>query len=310
MKNIDMIFEELSHIAYMVNESNSSINPELVYEGFWDTVRKGASKIGQFGANIKNTAVSGINVVKSGIDYIKELGQKAWDKIVSLGEDFVNWIKETKQKAIELINIIKGTPSKVWSAMKEFFASLAKGIGEKIEKIKTGWETFVLILNTFIFKPIANAFSNIIKDVKIRQAYYSAVLTEDLKSLKQMALETKEKGTEKWNTLMTKLSDFLQTVPEKAEEVSKFLLNLGEKAGLILLGLIVVPFYLAFKGGELVYKLGSQFVDVLSNTASSVWEELKTIPSTVKAGYDSVQKVPVKENRRTVLSFDDFLRRG
>jgi len=310
MKNIDMIFEELSHIAYMVNESNSSINPELVYEGFWDTVRKGASKIGQFGANIKNTAVSGVNAVKSGIDYVKELGQKAWDKIVTLGEDFVSWIKETKQKAIELINIIKGTPAKVWSAMKEFFVSLAKGIGEKIEKIKTGWETFVLILNTFIFKPIANAFSNIIKDVKIRQAYYSAVLTEDLKSLKQMALETKEKGTEKWNTLMTKLSDFLQTIPEKAEEVGKFLLNLGEKAGLILLGLIVAPFYLAFKGGELIYKLGSQFVDILSNVVSSVWEELKTLPAAVKTGYDNVQKIPVKENRRNVLSFDDFLRRG
>jgi hypothetical protein len=310
MKNLDMIFEELGHIVYMVNESNSSINPELVYEGFWDTVRKGASKIGQFGANVKNAAVSGVNTVKSGIDYVKELGQKAWDKIVSLGEDFVAWVKLAKQKTNELINVIKGTPAKVLTSMKEFFQWVAQGIGQKIEQIKNGWDTFILMINTFIFKPIANAFSNILKDLKIRQAYYSAVMVEDFKSLKQMASDTKDKGTEKWNTLMDKTLSLLQTIPGKAEEVGNFLLKLGKSTSVILLGLIILPFYGAFKGGELVYKLGSQFVDTLSNALGTLWSELQSLPAAVKAGYDSVQKIPVKENRRNVLSFDDFLKKG
>jgi hypothetical protein len=76
-----------------------------------------------------------------------------------------------------------------------------------------------------------------------------------------------------------------------------------------MVGLIVLPFALAFKGGELLYKLGDKFVETISTALGKVWNEICLIPSKVKAGYDSVQSVPVRESSRTVLSFDDFLRR-
>jgi len=307
MKNLDMIFEELSHIAYMVKENNSDVNPDIVYEAFWDTVRKGARQIGKFGADVRNTAVKGYNAVKGGIDYVKELGQKAWDKIVSLGEDFVAWVKEVKDKVLQLVEVIKGTPAKIVEALTSFFQWVADGIGRKIQEIKTGWDTFVLMLDMFVFKPIANAFYTLIANIEMSYQKFQVVLYDNLESLKDMAQQTKDKGTEKWNAFMTKLLSILQAVPGQAEQAGKYLLGLGKSLGLVLIGLLVLPFYLAFKGGELLYKLGAKLVETISNTASDIWAELKTLPGEVVAGYEEVQKVPVRENR-TVLNFNDFLK--
>lgn len=310
MRNLELIFEELSHIEYMVKESNSTIDSNLIYEGFWDTVRKGAEKIGQFGANVRNAAVSGVNAVKGAVDYVKELGQKAWDKIVALGQEFVEWVKLAKQKINEVLQIIKGTPAKVYESLKSFYTWLAQGVSKIIDKIKNGWDTFVLIMKTFIFKPIAQAFRDAIETVQLNHYYYKAVLADDLKSLKTTVEQAKGKGTEKFNALMEKISSFFtETVPNTAEEVGAFLAKAGKSAGLILLGIIALPFIVAFKTFEYGYKLASIFVETIFEECGKAWAEMKTLPGSVKTGYQSVPKVAM-ENARNVMSFDQFIKRS
>ena len=41
MRNVTVIFRELDNITYMLKESNTYVDYDLVYEGFWDTVKKG-----------------------------------------------------------------------------------------------------------------------------------------------------------------------------------------------------------------------------------------------------------------------------
>jgi hypothetical protein len=312
MRNLDMIFEELSHIEYMVKESNSTVDSNLVYEGFWDTVRQGASKLGQLGAGARNLAVKGVNAVKSGINYVKELGQKAWDKIVALGEEFVAWVKMVKEKALSLLAAIKATPAKIWESMKEFYQWLAQGIGNKVQELKTGWDMFVMLINTFVFQPIVNFFKQQLVNAEMTLAYIKYASIEELNSLKAIASETKNKGLEKWNALMTKIYGVLAAIPGKAEELGNYLANLGKKGLLILAGLIVAPFYLTFKGLEFVYKLGEQFVNTIAKAVGNAWDELQTLPGAVKAGYESIPKVqPLKnESKRNIMSFDDFLKRS
>jgi len=166
------------------------------------------------------------------------------------------------------------------------------------------------MMNTFVFKPIADGFKNAIINIEASGRYYQAVIIDDLKTLKQMADETKNKGLEKWNKMMTKISEFLAAIPGKAEEVGQFLLKLGKGAGLILAGLIVLPFWLAFKGMELVYKLGEKLIETISNVCGDVWNEMTTIGTAIKTGYQGVQKVPVRENRKNIMSFNDFVKKS
>jgi hypothetical protein len=343
MKNANMIFEELSHIAYMVKESNSTVNVNLVYEGFWNTV---GSKIGKFGADARNLSVSGYNKVMSGVDFVKELGQKTWDKIVSLGEAFVEWVKMVKTKVEELLNIIKGTPAKIWESMKSFYTWLLTEIGNKIEQIKTGWDIFLFLMNKFIFEPIADFFKNVIIDTEANYAYYKAISLDDLKSLKDFANESKNKGSEKWNQMMTSISKLLnETLPKTAEGVLEFLKGMGKQ--IIMIGLVFLPFALAFKalgfngvellnniiklgdklikkGEELLFKLLDKLYNTISSKVNVYYYSLlsdktkydyykanyaKAKSAKSKSGYNGEQQLTVKESSRTILSFDDFLRR-
>lgn len=331
MKNINTIFLELDNIAYLVKENNSYVNYDLVYEGFWDTVKSGANKIksgaekvGKFAADVRNTAVKGYNAAVAGIDYVKELGQQTWDKIKQLGEDFVEWVKEVKEKTLGLIQDIKELPAKAWDKLVQFWSWIGSLIDKIGDKLSTGWDTFKSIMNTFVFTPIAEAVKNILIDLEVGMNYSKLVISSKYMDAEAAMSLKKQVVSEKMGALLDVIIEFFKKVPGQAAEVGKFLANLGKGAVVVVLGLIILPFILAKTGGKYLYNLGDTFLNKVIEVSQIKYEELKSflsnqlaqakevgtilkeVPASVKKGYEDVEKVPVRENYKYVLSFDKF----
>lgn len=324
MKNLELIFEELSHIEYMVKESNSELNTDIVYEAFWDTVKKGVSAIRTGASKAGEFVGTGVKKVGQAIDYVKELGQKTWDKIVALGNDFVEWVKSVKAKIVSVLQAIKEMPAKGLEAMKTFFAWLAEQVNSILGKIKSGWDTFVEILNIFVFRPIAKMYASVITKIDSSIDLIQVGLVGFKDDIVSFAKEAKDKGAEKWNSLMNALYKFfVEIVPLGAEKVKNFLVKAGTYTLFFGIGAVILPFVLAFKGLEFVYKLGEKFIETISSFVSAKWEELKEftarnwaemkevgseiskVGSDIKTGYE---KGKLATTERRVVSFQDFLK--
>lgn len=325
MRNLESIFEELSHIEYMVKESNSSSNSELVYEAFWFVVNEGigswlGKKAGQVVNAVGGAAKSVADTVTGAVDWAKSLGEKVWGKIKELGQEFINWLKEVKAKIVEVINWAKSVPAKVWDSLQQFWAWLGEKVGNAINIIKNRVDAFISVMNAVVFEPISNAWKNVILNTELAYAYATQATSDKLLEMKDNINKFKGKCGAKWDSMVDAINKLLDKLPT-GEQVAEFLKKIGKGIGLIVAGLLVSPFVAAFflgKGavalGGKLYELGETFVVAIEKAVGDFGQFVAQEAEAAKTAYSEerarVAPVVQKENVRNVLSFDQFLKRG
>ena len=319
MRSLELIFEELNHIEYMVKENASPADSELVYEAFWFVVNEG------IGSWLGKAAGKVVNAVSGAVDWAKQLGEKVWGKIKELGQEFVNWVTEVKNKIAEAINWVKEAPGKAWDKMKEFWGWLSEKVGAAITYIKKGIDTFFTVINTVVFQPVVNAYKNTIINLEQSLKYAQGLTSNKIKEMSADINKFKGKCGEKWDILADGLAKIVVAIPDVEQQIIDSLKKIGKAVGYIIIGALVSPFAVAFllgKGaialGEQAYKLGEMFVNTIAGAVGDFKQFVAQEVAAAKTAYKettapAAQPVaaPVaKENVRTVLSFDDFLKRG
>ena len=179
-------------------------------------------------------------------------------------------------------------------------------------------------MNTFVFIPLANTYKNLLIDLETGINYSKIVLQSKYMDAEKAMSIKKQAASAKINSLLDTIIEFFKKVPTKAEEIGQFLIKLGKGASIIILGLIIAPFYLAAKGGKYLYDLGEEYLNKIIQYSGIKYDQLKSfaneqltqmkevvgqlkeVPGEVKKGYQSVQKVPVRENYKHILPFDKF----
>lgn len=307
-----MIFEELGHIEYMVNESSSE-NSNMVHDAFWFVVNEG------IGSWLGKKAGQVVNAVTGAVDWAKSLGEKVWGKIKELGQDFINWVKEVKAKITEVVNWVKSVPAKVWDSMKQFWSWLSEKFGNVLNVVKGHIDSFISVVNAVVFEPIANAWKSVILNTELAYQYAVQATSDNLLEMKDNINKFKGKCGQKWDSFVDAINKLLEKLPT-GEQVADFFKKLGKGVGLIVAGLIVSPFVAAFllgKGavalGAELYKIGETFVIAIEKAIGDFGQFVAQEAEAAKTAYgeERAKVAPVtKENVRNVLSFDQFLKRG
>jgi len=287
MKNVDMIFEELGHIAYMVNEnSNNTISSDLVYEAFYYVVNekigwldraknavgsmagkvvKGATSAWNTATNVVN---SGISAVEHGIDWAKKLPGKMYDKIKILGEKFVNWLtKDVADFFSKKWTAVKAAPGDLLQAIKDgakwLYDNLIKPWSSKIEPL---WNDTIKpwIMKHFVYPIIGTPVDVIPGDLG---------LIGNMEWNKQM-LEGYMKDN--WSDLQNWAKRQVKEDDSPLNKTLKFIANLpGDVAsaiGIILKGTVVVVLVI----GIIIWKIISAVWDAIVPPAFKMAQDVIT----------------------------------
>ena len=331
MRNLELIFEELNHIEYMVKENASPADSELVYEAFWFVVNEGiGSWLGKAAGKVVNVvggaakAVTG--AVTGAVDWAKQLGEKVWGKIKELGQEFLNFVTEVKNKISQVVNWVKEAPGKALEQMNAFWGWLSEKVGAAIAYIKKGIDTFFTVINTVVFQPIVNAYKNTIINVEQGLKYAQGVGSNKLKEMSENINKFKGKCGDKWDIIADGLAKIVVAIPDVEQQIIETLKKIGKGIGYVILGIILAPFAVAFllgKGaialGGQAYKLGEMFVNTISAAVGDFKQFAAQEVAAAKTAYKETTApaqpvaapiTKVGENIRTVLSFNDFLKRG
>lgn len=292
---MSVLLEKLNEQYFLITEKYGEVKAELLLEGFWDSLKKGASKISQ-AANVAGKAVGqGVAAVTGAKTWLYnkgvQLGQQATTIISNLATKIEGYIKDAYNYVVtapgKFMEKIKG----MWTDLKSNLESLKNAAGDKYQEILTNIT--------------ANITKKIVEPLKAKWEEYKKNYAASKEALKAKSGELKE------------MSDsFIKSGKEDLVAFGKALQKGAETAGFFVLGLIVLPFYAVFKGSEYLYGVGSAVVANIKQNAPEVWNSLQ-VTQEFKKGYaegknptpaQPAQAQPTKESR--ILDFDSFMKKS
>ena len=98
--------------------------------------------------------------------------------------------------------------------------------------------------------------------------------------------------------------EFVKSGKEDLVTFGKALQKGAETAGFFALGLVLLPFYAAFKGSEYLYGVGSAVVANIKQNAPEVWNSLQ-VKEEFKKGYEEGK---MKESK--IMNFEAFMKKS
>ena len=268
---LNIVLERLNEQYYLITEKYGSEYAELLLEGFWDTVKKGASWLG---SKVGKT----VGGVEKGASWLLKKGQEFGEKVKGI----VNNISGSIEKFInQAVQFIVSAPSKFMEFCKSMWAELKKSLGElkqaASDKINDIINSIVSSITTKIIEPIKNKWEEIKKNYgKMKESFI-----KEEAQLKDMA------------------NNFVKSGKKNLVTIGNAILKGGETAGLIVLGLIYLPFWGVYKGTEFLYSVGEGVANSIATNAPEVWKAFTT----------SLQQARTEVKESRILDFDSFAKR-
>lgn len=282
---LDVVLEKLNEQYFLITEKHGSDSAELLIEGFWDTLKKGAANINQAAHTVGKVFGKGVSAVKGAGSWLwekgKELGQDAVNIINKLGDRIATYIKDAYNWVISAPGKFIEKMQSMWNDLKTNLQSLKKSAGEK-------WNEVIKIISDNITKKIIEPF-------KAKWAEFQKNYGESKKAMQTRAAEFKQMG-----------DDFAKSGKENLIKIGNAIKSGIESAAFFALGLVLLPFYLVFKGTEYLYTVGENVVANIKQNAPEVWNTLQ-IRKEFKAGYaeGTTPKTPTTESK--ILDFGSFM---
>jgi len=280
---MNVILEKLNQQYALITEKYGENKAELLLEGFWDTLKAGASKISQAAHAVGKGIGKGVSAVTGAGNWLwnkgVELGQQAKTLITNLATKIEGYIKDA-------YNWVVSAPGKFMIKMQNMWADLKTNL----EQLKTAaGDKFQEVITT-----ISNNISaKIVEPLKAKWAEFQKNYAASKESMKAKAGELKQMG-----------NDFVKSGKEDLVKVGQAILKGTETAGFFIIGLVMLPFYLVFKGSEYLYNIGSSVVQNIKQNAPEVWNALQ-VREEFKKGYEEGKNPPVKESK--IFNFEAFL---
>jgi len=276
---MSVLLEKVDQQYHLINEKYGNENADLLLEGFWDTLKSGASKLGK-------TIGSGVKGVADATSWLKNKG-------IELGEQALNLVKNLANKVEEYVknayNWIVSAPGKFIQVMKNMYLDLKNNLEKLKDSAKDKFQEIVTTVSENIAKKIIEPLKAKWNDFKNNYKSSKESLKSEYSEVKNMA------------------NDFVKSGKEHLVYIGKILLKGMENAGFFILGLLMLPFYLAFKGSEYLYQVGETVVKSIKTNAPEVW-------SSFKEGYaegrgEAKPAEATSEKFKHVYSFDSFIKR-
>jgi ElaB/YqjD/DUF883 family membrane-anchored ribosome-binding protein len=300
---MNKIYEELS----LIKESH---NPEykLILEGFWDKV-KGAAK------GIGNAVGKGVGHIKNAVDGAREMGKKAIEKGKELGQKALDagkkLMSDISTNVSNTIDYIKKAPAaimdKVSSMLKTASENAAKMYAEAVEKGGKWLENAKSTIKR-IYDKIAGGLSNsynFVKNWVVKNAESAAkAINAKIESLSNSIKAAKQSSNGNLQKIGNFFAENLPKIANNAKEIAK-------NAGLIALGLIVLPFFGAYlilkkvgNMGEEAFKFIESGLNIIKTNLGESWD---LAVNAYKEGEQSVREAYKADNNNRIYSFTEFV---
>ena len=283
-----IIFEKLNEQYFLVTEKYGEKKADLLLEGFWDTLKAGANKVNQAAKAVGSAVGKGVNAVEKGVGAVTGAGNWLWNKGVQLGQQATQAISNLATKVEGYIkdatNWIVSAPGKFMEKMTALYTDLKTNL-EELKK--TAGDKYQEVVNTIS----ANIAKKIVEPLKAKWAEFQKNYAASKEAMAAKANDLKEMG-----------NSFAKSGKESLVALGNAILKGGETAGFFAIGLVILPFYLAFKGSEALYNVGEAVVKNIKENAPEVWNTLQ-VTQNVKAGYN--EQRPAKNESR-ILDFNSF----
>lgn len=276
-EKMNIIFEKLYTEYTKLNESNNIEDANLLLEGFWGKV---GNVLGGAAAGIRNAAVGATDYVRGlGQDalaglkgagkYMMELGQKLGQQAVSAINSFITTVGSWMNQAADFLmsapgkfmDFVNGTIEKI----QEGWADIQAKYAEIKEKAGEAWNGLVAAVTEKIVKPI--------------QAKYDAICQSIVKNWERFKWEVNSKkiDVQVWyeNSVNSGQEELAKLGTKFKEILNKSVIVAGE-AGIFVLGMIVLPFAITIKGGQMMANGILKAIQVTKEYIPKAWNELKT----------------------------------
>lgn len=312
--NINMIFEELGHIQYMVNESNSELSSNIVLEAFWSIVGEQlvnegiGSWLGKAGASVYNAAKdtynTASNAVGGAINWAVQFGKDQWEKITKLGAEFVQFVKDIPAK-------VKGFKDNIVKNIKDGLHDLGVFLAPYIQKINQAGIDISDWLSKNIFEPIIKAIGDV-------QGFFTvANLNSILTDLKKVIDEKGASIDKSWHdNVVIPITNFinagLSAIKSGAASTEEFLKKWIPKLGKAIYYIALTPFAIMIGVGKIGVALYNVCVKEFGDCKKAFNEGIAPKVQTNLAGTrpeGTTNGEFTGESRRTVMTYERFINR-
>lgn len=290
IKEMNSIYDELFLNVSYIKENYSTDLADAVLEGFWDTMKKGAHKVGKF-------IGSGVKKGEELVGKAKELGSRAYDKTANLMNKIGDALNRAKQ-------YILSAPGKIYDYMSELWAQIKSSTSELYQNAKQQGEQALEQAKSTIKETYNKVIASIkgelvkLKDWAIKNwhkfvQYLQAKKTEWLEIAKLLAQRGKEEYTELSNAIKTMFIEIGKGVATGAKW----------GANAIILS-VSLPIYAVYKGGEAGLNALVAVWDSIKKNAPEVYQAFKAGYAQGRTPAAQSTAQPVGENK--VLSWEAF----
>ncbi len=280
--DLNIILEKLNEQYFLITEKHGSHSAELLVEGFWDTLKKGAEGLGKVAHSVGKTVGSGVSAIKSGGSWLwekgRELGQEAANIINTLGEKISQYVKDAYNWVISAPGKFMDKMKSMWNDLKINLDNLKKSAGDK-------WNDVVKTISDNITKKIIIPFKE--KWSEFQKNYTQAKI-----ALQERSVELKQMG-----------DDLVSSGKENLVKLGNAIKSGAESAAFFALGIVILPFYGIFKGTEYLYTVGENIVINIKQNAPEVWNALQ-VRKEFKSGYEEGSK-----NESRIVDFGTFMKK-
>ena len=286
---MNIILEKLNEQYFLITEKYGSSDAELLLEGFWDTLKKGAESINKASASVGKTLSKGVENIKGAAKSVAGGASWLWNKGVQLGQDALDKINKLSQTIWQYIKDcgqwIVSAPGKFFTMMQNMWIELKNNLDVLKQSAKDKFQEIVTTICDNISKKIIEPLKAKWKEFEKNYANAKAELEKKAADLKKMA------------------DDFVKSGKEDLVAVGNAILKGVETAGFFIVGLVMLPFYLVFKGTEYLYTVGANIVKNIKQNATEVWGTLQP----KKSFGEGWEEGKIKESK--ILNFEGFMKK-
>jgi len=287
------VYQELISIK----ESCSYRDQELLMEGFWDKLKSAASGAGAFlGKTTQKVSNFSDDIYNKGI----ELGKKA----VDIGNELVSKVSEVTKNAV---SAIRSTPSRLFDACNDIYASVSNEIGEIYKKAKEKGGEFLENAKTTIANMYSKVASGLSEGITAFKSWASKNSEEFKKLVQDKRAELLEAAKSAENStieIVKKIGFQMKSFYEKGKDVAK-------NVAFFAVSMLVLPFYASYLLTKKAYDLGEETVNVISSGIQNIKTNVPDVWSEFTRSFQEtreLEKKPVTE--RYIKTFEGFLYRN
>ena len=305
---MNSIYTELN----LLKESYSYSDYDLVIEGFWDKLKSFA---GAAGSKAGELAGGAVNTVKKSVEFVKDLGQQAYDKGLELGKkagqiatDLYNKVAKIVTKTID---DIKKFPGKVWANLLSISTAVGAEIAEIYSKAKDKgkeWMESFRAAAIKIYGDLAQKMTSVYETTlewgKTHKEEFVKLISDNYDAMKQVATTAAQSAIKEAKELGSAFLSVLNKVKKGSIEAAKF-------TGLLTLGLIALPFVAGAAAAKSLYKLGKDLDLAIQNGLTKMKKELGEDWNLAIANAKSSYKAKLQHESlnfgRAVPTFESFI---